>query len=214
MVYSGSVPGVESRGLELVIESEVPVATSDDVAVADLVTAAAAGDQQAWAALVDRYSGLLWAVARSFRLSQADAGDVVQTSWLRLVEHLGRLREPERVGAWLATTARREALRTLRRSGRDTPTDEPYLLDAPDPSEAPVDSGLLTAERDRQLWRAVEALPDRCRHLLRVLMADPPPPYDEVSAALDMPIGSIGPTRQRCLERLRRGISADVAGSV
>src|SRR4051812_7204185 len=109
--------------------------------VAELVRAAAEGDQAAWNRLVDRYNGLVWSVARSFRLSPADASDVVQTSWLRLVEHLGRLQEPERVGSWLATTARRECLRTLRQSARQLPTEE-----LPDiGTDVQLDAALLAA---------------------------------------------------------------------
>jgi RNA polymerase sigma factor (sigma-70 family) len=129
----------------------------------------------------------------------ADASDVVQTTWLRLVEHLGRLQEPERVGAWLATTARREALRALRHSSRQVPTEE--LPETP--TETHLGAALLEAERDRALWQAFGGLSERCQTLLRILVTDPPPSYEEISAALDMPIGSIGPTRARCLERLR-----------
>ncbi len=167
--------------------------------VAQLVSAAAQGDQSAWNRLVDRYNALVWSVARSFRLTPVDASDVVQTTWLRLVENLDRLQEPERVGSWLATTARRESLRTLRLSARQTPTET--LPETP--TDVPVDAGLLARERDQALWRAFGELNERCRGLLRILVAEPPPSYEEISAALDMPIGSIGPTRQRCLERLR-----------
>jgi len=167
--------------------------------VAELVRAAADGDRAAWDRLVDRYNGLVWSVARSHRLSTADASDVVQTSWLRLVEHLDRLQDPERVGAWLATTARREALRALRHASRQIVTEElPEVA-----VEGQLDAGLLVRERDRALWQAFGGLSERCQALLRILVSDPPPSYDEVSAALDMPIGSIGPTRARCLERLR-----------
>jgi RNA polymerase sigma factor (sigma-70 family) len=169
--------------------------------VAQLVRAAAAGDQAAWNQLVERFNGLVWSVARAHRLERADAGDVVQTTWLRLVEHLGRLQDPERVGAWLATTARRECLRTLRSSARVVPTEAELL---PDPgTDAPLAAGLLADERDRALWTAFGGLSERCQALLRLLVADPPPSYEDVGAALDMPIGSIGPTRQRCLDRLR-----------
>ena len=167
--------------------------------VAELVQAAADGDRDAWDALVDRFNGLVWSVARSHRLSTVDASDVVQTTWLRLVENLSRLQDPERVGAWLATTARRESLRTLRQSARLLPTEElPEVTE-----DAKVDAALLVEERDRALWQAFGGLSERCRALLRILVADPPPSYEDISAALDMPIGSIGPTRQRCLERLR-----------
>ena len=169
--------------------------------VEQLVRDAAAGDQAAWNRLVERFNGLVWAVVRAHRLAGADASDVVQTTWLRLVEHLDRLQDPERVGAWLATTARRECLRTLRVSARILPTETELL---PDPgTDAPLGAALLSQERDRALWEAFGGLSERCQALLRLLVTDPPPSYEDVGAALDMPIGSIGPTRQRCLERLR-----------
>ena len=172
--------------------------------VTRLVRAAAAGDREAWGALVDRYTGLVWSVARGFRLTDADAADVVQTTWLRLVEQLDRIRDPEAVGAWLATTARREALRMLGRAGRTVPTDSDRLPEPRDAGASPgVDDALLRDERDALLWAAFEQLSEGCQTLLRVLVSDPPPSYEEVSAALEMPIGSIGPTRGRCVERLR-----------
>ena len=180
--------------------------------------AARGGDRDAWDALVGRHLGLVWTVARSFRLSDADAADVVATTWLRLVEHLDRLREPERVGAWLATTARHESLGLLRRRTRATPTDDVLLLDGEDVGQAPAGERLETDEEHAALWRALDGLNDACRQLLRVLAADPPPSYAEVSAALDMPVGSIGPTRGRCLDRLRglarsQGIRSEVGDS-
>lgn len=187
------------------------------IGTADLVRDAARGDARSWEALVDRFTPLLWSVARGFRLDSASAADVVQTSWLRLLENLDRIHDPDHVGAWLATTVRRECLRQLRRTGRERPSDNEDL-DQIDLTVPPPDTGLLRAERDSELWAVFERLPDRCRVLLRVLMADPPPSYDEVSAALSMPIGSIGPTRGRCLDKLRRllvgsGITADRTGS-
>jgi RNA polymerase sigma factor (sigma-70 family) len=170
--------------------------------IADLVNAAAGGDQRAWEAIVDRYSGLVWATARAHRLTQADAADVAQTTWLRLVEHLDRIRDPEALGAWLATTARREALRAIRHGTREQPSDEVDLFEGP--THDPVDRQLLRDERDRALWHAFACLSDRCKELLRLLIADPEPSYREISAALDMPVGTIGPTRIRCLDRLRR----------
>ncbi|HEX2698740.1 MAG TPA: sigma-70 family RNA polymerase sigma factor [Acidimicrobiales bacterium] len=182
-----------------------------------LVTAAADGDQAAWDALVKRFSGLVWSIARSHRLSQADAADVSQTAWLRLVENLGRLRDPDRVGAWLATTSRNECLRIIRLSGRMVPTDLDADTDlgAGDAQVAPLDAALLAGERDSELWRAFAGISERCQGLLRLLIADPAPSYEEVGAILDMPVGSIGPTRARCLEHLRRraGITGAVRGS-
>lgn len=174
----------------------------------ELVGAARSGDQAAWEALVDRFGALVWAVARSFRLPDSDAADVSQTTWLRLVENLERLREPDRVGAWLATTARHESLAVLRRQGRVVPLDDDD--DQEDRATIEPGAGLLRSERDVALWSTFTTLTSRCQALLRLLVADPPAAYEEVSAVLDMPVGSIGPTRARCLEHLRR--KAEAAG--
>lgn len=174
-----------------------------------LVSAAAGGDQQAWDALVDEFASLVWNVARAHRLSHADAADVSQTVWLRLVEHLGRLRDPERVAGWLATTARNECLAVLRRGGREAlPGDETPAGSGP--AVPAADLRLLTEERDTALWQAYSRISQRCQALLRLVLADPPLGYDEISALLDMPTGSIGPTRGRCLRELRRQL--DIAG--
>jgi RNA polymerase sigma factor (sigma-70 family) len=167
-----------------------------------LVKSAASGDQAAWDALVARYTNLLWSIARGYRLERTDAADVVQVAWLRLVEHLPRLRDPERVGAWLATTVRRECLQVVSRRKRDLPVVDDVFDSVPDTS-APVDARLLADEQAATLWSAFEQISGRCQHLLRVLMADPPPSYVEVSEVMEMPVGSIGPTRARCLDRLR-----------
>jgi RNA polymerase sigma factor (sigma-70 family) len=167
-----------------------------------LVQSAARGEHRSWEALVQEFGGMIWAVARAHRLRDADAADVSQATWLRLFEHLTQLNNPARVGAWLATTARRECLRVLRENERQVlcgdETPEHESTDVP-PGEA-----LLAAERDAALWRSFSRLRPSDQALLRMLVADPPPAYEEVSAALDMPIGSIGPTRQRALERLRQ----------
>lgn len=169
-----------------------------------LMDAAATGDQRAWDAIVLQFQGLVWATVRSFRLADAESADVVQTCWLRLVENLGRLRDPERLGGWLATTARRECLRCLRNAGRSVPVDDDATFDRASSEPVPeIDADLLRDERDTGLWRAFGRIADRCQRLLRVLTADPPPSYEDISEILDMPVGSIGPTRQRCLERLR-----------
>ncbi|QBI21898.1 sigma-70 family RNA polymerase sigma factor [Egibacter rhizosphaerae] len=158
---------------------------------------------------------MLWAIARSYRLSRADAADAIQTTWFRLVDRLDTIREPEHVGAWLATTLRRECLRTKQQRERNVLPDDPDSLDPVDPS-SPPDESVARDDSARELWRLVDTMDDRCRRLLRMLMADPPPSYEELSAGLDMPIGSIGPTRARCLTRLRTmvdraGISLDRA---
>lgn len=174
-----------------------------DAPVAPLLRAAAAGDSVAWDTLVDRFSGLLWATARAHRLSQSDAADVVQTTWLRLLENLGRIQEPERLGGWLAVVARRECLLVMKRSNREPPVPADEVLDRIPDQRSAVDSAMLAAERDAVLWQVFDDLPDPCRRLLRVLVSDPPPAYSEVADALGMPIGSIGPTRARCLAKLR-----------
>ena len=164
------------------------------------MAAAAAGDPEAWAALVDRYTSLLWSVARSFRLPEADAADVVQTTWLRLVEHLDRVEDPDRLPGWLATTVRRECLRLVRLAGHESYAPLPEMAD-----DGPgLDARVLKDERDKALWQAFALLDHSCRQLLRVLMADPVPTYAAVAAALDIPVGSIGPTRARCLSKLRQ----------
>ncbi len=176
----------------------------EQAGLVDLVHAASTGDQRAWEALVHRFGGLVWSIARAHGLNGADAADVSQTTWLRLVEYLHRLHDPGRIGTWLATTARHEALRTLRRAGRQLPVaDEAKLEPAEHLVETP-EANLLASERSAILWRAFVRLPPGCQRLLRVLMADPAPTYQEVGVALGMPVGSIGPTRGRCLERLRR----------
>jgi RNA polymerase sigma factor (sigma-70 family) len=168
------------------------------------VRAARSGDTRAWAALLERFTSRVRHVARRHRLRAEDVDDVVQTTWLRLLEHLDGVREPAALGAWLETTARRECLRTLRSGEREAPTDVELFADiAAPPMEA---SALEAAERREALAHAVKRLPRRQRALLRLLLDDPAPSYFEIASTLDMPIGSIGPTRARCLARLRQDL--------
>ncbi len=179
---------------------------SPDPASTDLpavVAAAVDGRSWAWEELLRRFGGMVVAVARSCRLNEADVGDVHQVTWLRLVEHIDRVEQPERVGAWLATTARRESLRLVRVRGRVS-IDHDALLQRCDPAAEPLDTGPLAAERADAVQRAFAQLPPHCRRLLGILAGSDAPSYKEISKALAMPIGSIGPTRGRCLERLRR----------
>ena len=175
----------------------------------ELVRAAAQGDGASWNVIVDRFQGLVWATARAHRLSQTDAADVAQTTWLRLVENLDRIRDPERLGGWLATTARYECLRHIRLHGRELPSDQPDVFDAA--ADEPPELGLVEGERDGALWRAFGKLSDVCQSLLRLLVAEEEPSYETIGAALGIPIGSIGPTRMRCLAKLRAGIELDPA---
>jgi RNA polymerase sigma factor (sigma-70 family) len=186
----------------------------DRADVGALVESAVDGDAAAWKALVEGLSPLVWSVVRSHRLSDADAHEVYQTAWFRFAQHLGRIREPEKAGAWLASTARHECLKVLRSLRRLTPTDDPQVLDrisedrTPEQSFLDLEEAAAQSERIRRLWQEFEELGDRCRQLLRVLMSTPPPSYQEVSAALGIAVGSIGPLRQRCLRRLRARLEA------
>ncbi|GGL66092.1 RNA polymerase sigma factor [Streptomyces fumigatiscleroticus] len=182
-----------------------------------LVQSAADGDAAAWKALVEGLSPLVWSVVRAHRLSDADAHEVYQTVWFRFAQHLGRIREPHKAGSWLASTARNECLKVLRNLRRLTPTDDPQLLDrvsedrTPEQSVLDLEEAAAQSERVRRLWQEFDGLGERCRQLLRVLIASPPPSYQEVSAALGIAVGSIGPMRQRCLRRLRARLEAGEA---
>jgi RNA polymerase sigma factor (sigma-70 family) len=177
--------------------------------VADLVRAATAGRQDAWDALVERYAPLVRTVVRRHRLLGSDAEDVVQTVWLRLVEHLGELRVAEALPGWIVATTRNECIRVIRSRRRtvlvDT-TDE--ATDREQPLSTPfVESVVERMERDERhelLLTAFAELPGRQHALLSALAEDPAPSYAEISRRLDIPIGSIGPTRARALERIRR----------
>ncbi|GGN35026.1 RNA polymerase sigma factor [Streptomyces fuscichromogenes] len=186
----------------------------DRAEVGALVQSAVDGDAAAWKALVEGLSPLVWSVVRAHRLSDADGHEVYQTVWFRFAQHLGRIREPDKAGSWLASTARNECLKVIRGLTRLLPTDDPQVLDRISEDRTPEQS-LIDAEdqadearRIRMLWQEFEELGDRCRQLLRVLMASPPPSYVEVSAALGIAVGSIGPLRQRCLRRLRARLDA------
>jgi RNA polymerase sigma factor (sigma-70 family) len=174
--------------------------------LADLVRSAAAGDESAWEAIVTQYKGLVWSVVRAHRLKESDAADVVATTWLRLVQYLPRIRQPEAIGAWLAITTRRESLRLLQRGSREHLTHDGAVPDIVERPTADPEAQALAADVGRVLWQCVDELPERCRVLLRMLSTDPPATYKEVSATLMMPIGSIGPTRARCLGCLRRSL--------
>jgi RNA polymerase sigma factor (sigma-70 family) len=176
--------------------------SADDGDLVHLVAQARAGEDAAWETLVERFSGLVAAIARRCRLGDADVAEVSQTTWLRLVENLDRIEQPERLGAWLATTSRRESLRIATRQGVLSTSEELHLL-ADDEAE-PLDSALLRDEQVRDIQMAAARLPARCQRLLGLLMGDDDLPYKEIAEQLSMPIGSIGPTRGRCLDHLRQ----------
>jgi RNA polymerase sigma factor (sigma-70 family) len=177
----------------------------DDPPVTDLVARARSGDKQAWDALVERYAPLIWSICRRHRLGAADAGDVSQSVWLRLVGQLDKIRDPAALPGWLATTTRRECRQVLRAARGSRPVA--YVLDVenlPDVLAGTTEQEVLAAERHAALRQAFSALDPFSQQLIALLIQDPPVPYAEISATLGIAVGSIGPYRGRCLEKLRR----------
>lgn len=192
----------------MITVSEVP-GTQDAEPAAQWSASAAAfvawreGDQEALEELVRLLSPTLWQVARACGLDRSHAEDVVQTTWLALVDHAGSITHPMAVAGWLCTSARRESWRVSKRVRRERPTDDEVLHPSMPASVGPEDQVVL-AEDHAHLRTCLGRLTERCQSLLRMLAAGPRPEYAEVSAALGMAVGSIGPTRARCLDKLRR----------
>ena len=178
-----------------------PHDTDTDAELAAIVRAAAAGDHTALRRLVARFEPLLRRITRSYRLSSWDADDVIQATWLQFLQRGRSLREPSAVSGWLATTARRQSFWLLQRHVRERLSDDPACHEVGD--WAGPEDELLEAERSALLQGALAQLPQRQRNLMRVLVAQPELSYEEVGRRLDMPVGSIGPTRARSLVRLR-----------
>lgn len=175
------------------------------LSTADLVTRARGGDWQAWEVLVERFAPLIWSICRRYRLGPDDAADAGQYVWLRLVDRLATIREPAAVAGWLVTTTERECVQVLRAARR--PEALGQVLDAenvPDEQIGMVEHEVLVAERHAALREALARLPLKDRRLMALLVNDPPMPYAEISARLGIPVGSIGPSRARCLDKLRR----------
>jgi RNA polymerase sigma factor (sigma-70 family) len=185
---------------------------------AALLRLASEGDQAAWNAIVAEYTGLLRSVVRGFRLAEAEAADAVQTTWLRLVEHLGALRDPACLPGWLRTTASRVCLETIRSGSREFPADcwggsgdsdrTGYRPEVAADEDGPEDE-VVRAEHRRLLRNAVAGLAQRDQALLRLLTCAEPPSYREIGDLLGMPVGSIGPTRARILGRLRAALEKE-----
>jgi RNA polymerase sigma factor (sigma-70 family) len=175
-----------------------------DNPVITLVMRARTGDEPAWAALVERYAPLIWSLCRRYRLDAADTDDVGQSVWLQLANHLGKISDPAALPGWLAATTRRECERVLNtaqepHAARHAPAAE----NIPDDQAKTIEHGLLVAERHAALREAFAHLPPCCQQLIALLIEDPPVPYAEISARLGIPVGSIGPNRRRCLDKLR-----------
>ncbi|MCL4414176.1 MAG: sigma-70 family RNA polymerase sigma factor [Actinobacteria bacterium] len=176
----------------------------EEAPVATLVQLAGEGCSKAWQELVSRFGGMIAATGRRYRLSAADVAELQQITWLRLVENLHKIEQPERVGGWLATTARRESLQLLRRASKYHSGADQLLANLPDQRLPEPDAKPIAEERATVVRAAWQRLSPRCQELLSLLMVDDPLSYKDLSELLQVPIGSLGPTRGRCLERLRR----------
>ncbi len=177
----------------------------DDRAATDLITRARNGDRQAWDALVERYAPLIWSICRGRRLGRADAEDIGQSVWLKLVNHLDAIRDPAALPGWLATTTRRECGQVLNAArGPQAAGQLQDVENIPDEQARTAEQELLAAERHAALREAFAHVPPSCQRLIAILIEDPPVPYAEISARLGIPVSSIGPTRSRCLDKLRR----------
>ena len=193
----------DRRGSRAVSSREQLGGPYEERTATQLVAGALTGDEGSWSEIVRRHANLVMARVRQFRLTPQQAEDVAQTVWLNLLEHLGDLREPEALPGWISTATRHECIRTANLSRRSIPVDPTTgRLDAQDDTEPDID--LLRDERHAALRAGLAELPAHQRELLLLLSTDPPPSYQDVSARLGMPVGSIGPTRQRGLARLRQ----------
>jgi len=181
--------------------------------LAGLIGAARAGSEAALGQLVTELSPLLWQVARAAGLSSGDAEDVLQTTWMRLVTHLDDIHDATALTGWLVTTTKREAWRVRAAERRQLPTDQELFAEIADQEIGSEEQVILDDQR-RALWAAIGGLSRRCQELLRVIAFTTRPDYAAVAAALGMPVGSIGPTRGRCLAKLRALLADGAEGSL
>jgi RNA polymerase sigma factor (sigma-70 family) len=176
--------------------------TDSGARISRLVSEAREGHDHALVEIVAEFSPLLWQVARAAGLSAEGAEDVLQTVWLRLLAHIDRIHAPAALTSWLVTTTRREAWRVRGAERRQVPSDHEWFATIPDPGPG-AEALTVTGDQWRELWAALGKLSPRCQELLRIVAFVPRPDYDVVATALGMPRGSIGPTRGRCLAKLR-----------
>jgi len=179
-----------------------------EVDVAVLLERVNDGDEQAWNEIVGRFAGLVWSVARSFRLPSASTDDVVQTVWLRLAEYSDRIREPDRLASWLATATRNEALRTIKGHQRLIPQSD--IAEASEPTSRSIEDIITDDVTLRAVLQAFDRLPASDQQLLRLLCTVPPLDYQTIAEILGRSIGSIGPSRARSLDKLRRLLPAGI----
>jgi RNA polymerase sigma factor (sigma-70 family) len=180
--------------------------------IAGLVSAARDGSEDALGQIVTEFSPMLWHVARAAGLSSDDAQDVVQTVWMSLLSHLDDIHTPGALAGWLVTTTRREAWRVRGAGRKQVPADQDWLVELPDRGPGSEELAIIGDGR-RALWSAIGQLTPRCQELLRIIAFVPRPDYRAVAAELGMPVGSIGPTRGRCLAKLRALLADDPEGS-
>jgi RNA polymerase sigma factor (sigma-70 family) len=189
-----------------------PGRTDRTARMADLLDAARGGSEDALGQITAELSPMLWHVARAAGLGTDDAEDVVQTVWERLLSHLADIRVPQALVSWLVVTTKHEAWRMRSSGRRQLPADQEWLTALPDHA-AGAEEQIVIDEQHRALWRAVGKLSAQCQELLRIVAFVPRPDYQSVSAALGMPVGSIGPTRGRCLEKIRVLLADERDGS-
>jgi RNA polymerase sigma factor (sigma-70 family) len=196
-------PTAGEEGLQAA-RAGLPGSDLKSASVADLVQRARDADPGAWEELMSRFGAMIAATGRRYRLTVADVAELQQTTWLRLVENLHRIEQPERVGGWLATTARRESLQILRRASKYRSGADDMIANTPDRHLPEPDARPIAAERGTALKVAWDRLNHHCQRLLSSLFSEDPISYKDLSKLLPMPVGSIGPTRARCLQHLRR----------
>jgi RNA polymerase sigma factor (sigma-70 family) len=195
------------------VDVTVPASQPDrSERIVRLVSAARQGSEAALGQIVTELSPLLWQVARAAGLSSSDAEDVLQTVWMRLLAHLDDIHTSAALTGWLVTTTRREAWRVSAAARRQVPADTELLSMLPDPGPGSEEQVVLDDQR-RILWQAIGQLSPRCQELLRIVAFVPRPDYAAVAAELGMPTGSVGPTRGRCLAKLRSLLAGDLEGS-
>lgn len=166
------------------------------------------GDQDSWNRLINQFSPLVRSVVSGYRLDHETAADVCQTVWMRLYENAARIRKPEALAGWLATTARNEALRCIRGLQRSRPVGvlaDEVDLNAPSPDERAIDDETLA-----DVMSAFGCLSDESKQLMRLLVASPPLPYRDIADRVGRPVGSIGPTRSRCIETMKAYMTEQV----
>jgi RNA polymerase sigma factor (sigma-70 family) len=200
---------VEERSVPVAIPAGRP---DRSARIVSLVSAARAGDDDALGQIVTELSPLLWQVARSAGLGSGDAEDVLQTVWMRLISHLDGIRTSAALTAWLVITTRREAWRVRAAGRKQLPADQDWLAALPDTGPGSEEQAIADDQR-RALWAAIALLPQRCQELLRIVAFVPRPDYGVVAAELGIPRGSVGPTRGRCLAKLRASLAGDPEGS-